>query len=292
MNRIQVASARQIFVDTRFSTTKDIVRLEKSFFKSICLPNGTHKTTAPARLCDVDLITATYLRGKNAVSLLDVAISSGVTTLELLDLLESRGFETSGIGVDICVRAILRSILGIDVLYDAEGNVLQVATPFFARGRPHHSQTSIRSRALRLAIKLLESQVVLGWMRKSPRSHQLDLVSPRLLARSRFEIVEHDIGIPHAAWDRSFDMVRAANILNSDYFSPDQINVMATNLRAWLKVGGLLVVCSTSAVDGCNHGMLYRKLDMVGNLEPLHQFGCGVEHDCCIRRHEVSLARV
>jgi hypothetical protein len=279
MNRTSVASARQVFFSDPPADNVHRVGLEKSFFKSLCLPNGTHKTTSPARLSDVDQITASYLEGSAAVSVLDAAISSGVTTLELLSHLESRGIETSGVGIDICVRAVLQSFPGFDVLYDADGHVLQIATPFFARGRPNQSQKSLPSRALRLAINILESSLIRTWILKSRRPRSLHLVSPRLSRRNRFEIVEHDLCQPRHSWVESFDLARAANILNRDYFSQDQIDVMLKNLTSWLRVGGLLVICSTDGSDGSNHGSIYRKEDTAGRLERIHRFGRGFEFD-------------
>src|SRR5438445_13438428 len=138
----RIASARQVFLRNRPASPDEQVGLEKTFFKSLSLPNGTHKTTAPARLQDVDRIICEQFENARAVHLLDVGVSSGVTTLELLDRFDRQGVRTSGVGVDICVRGVLCSAMGIDVLYDPSGKVLQIATPFFARGRPHRSQRS------------------------------------------------------------------------------------------------------------------------------------------------------
>ena len=283
MNYKKVASARQVFIDHRTAAPDELAALEKSFFKSLCLPNGTHKTTAPARLREVDEVTATLIKGRKAISLLDVAISTGVTTLELLEHLERQGISTSGVGVDICVRANLHSVPGLDVLYDAEGSALQVATPLFARGRPDKSQSSVQSKVLRLTMDLLELPLVRTCMQNLSRRRQLDLVSPRLTARSQFEIVEHDICRPQPKWEANFDVVRAANILNSDYFAPQQISVMVSNLASWLKVGGILIVCSTSAEDDSNHGSFYRKQNAAGKLELVYCLGRGFERDHQIR---------
>jgi hypothetical protein len=234
----------------------------------------------------VDQFTTIHLAGRTSVRVLDVAISSGVTTLELLDHLEDHGVATIGVGVDICVQATLRSVPGLDVLYDGNGRVLQVATPFFARGRPDRSQTSLLSKALRLAIAALESPIGRACVRGAGGGRDLKLVSPRLTARNQFEVVEHDITQPQPAWAQSFDLVRAANILNSYYFPPDQITVMLTNLSAWLKVGGLLVVCSTRADDDSNHGGMYRKLDSFRRFERVHCFGQGFEHEARICQRE------
>jgi hypothetical protein len=279
MSATRVASARQVFLDRRPGSLDEQVQLENSFFRNVRLSNGTHKTTAPGRLTDVDEVIGQHVEDRESVHLLDVGISSGVTTLELLESLERKGIRVSGVGVDICVRAFFRSFLGIDVLYDSEGTVLQVATPFFARGRPHRSQKSLQSRVLGFGLHLLETALVRRWTADSRRSLPLNLISPRLLKRSDFKIVEHDVGLPMPAWESSFNLIRAANVLNLDYFSPAQIVLMVKNLTTWLKTGGVLAICRTNGDDGSNHGTLYCKPAGSSRLERLRHIGKGYELD-------------
>ena len=278
MKATRVASARQVFLGSRPTSADEQVRLENSFFRNVRLSNGTHKTTAPGRLTDLDDVICRHFQQSESVHLLDVGISSGVTTLELLDCLESNGIRPSGVGVDICVRALFGSFLGMDVLYDSEGKVLQVATPFFARGRPHRSMKSLPSRMLGLGMHLLEAGFVRRWVAKGRRSCPLDLVSPRLLRRPGFKVVEHDVGQPMPAWDGSFDLARAANVLNLDYFAPAQIIGMVRNLILWLKPGGVLAICRTNG-EGGNNGTLYRKRPGTARLEHLSRLGGGYELD-------------
>ncbi len=279
MSSARVASARQVFLRARPAPAEEQVRLEKTFFKSISLANGTHKTTAPDRLADVDRLVCEQFAGAAAVRVLDVGISSGVTTLELLERLDRQGTRAGGVGVDICLRGVLCSLAGVDVLYDSAGRVLQLATPLFARGRPHRSQRSVQSRLLGLGMDVFESRRVRRVMMRPRRSRPLDLVTPRLLARPDFQVVEHDIAVPRPGWEGAFDLVRAANVLNLDYFPPEQIAAMIANLASWLRPGGVLVICRTSAADGANNGCLYRKTAGAPGLERTHRLGTGYELD-------------
>ena len=88
MTAARVASARQVFFANRSVPIAQQADLERAFFKSLSLANGTHKTTAPARLKDVDQVLARHAKKGEVIRLLDVGISSGITTLELLDALE------------------------------------------------------------------------------------------------------------------------------------------------------------------------------------------------------------
>ena len=98
MTSLRVASARQVFLRIPPAPAPDQDRMERTFFKSITAANGTHKTTAPNRLADVDRAVCDRLAGSPAVYLLDVGLSYGVTTIELLDALEGRGVGVTGVG--------------------------------------------------------------------------------------------------------------------------------------------------------------------------------------------------
>ena len=259
MNPFQVASARQLFTCDRSCSPEELVRREESFFRSIHLPNDTSKTTFPGRLTDLDLTLRRLIRPRSQVHLFDVGISSGITTLELIDTLEHSGCRVTGIGVDSRIRTLLRSFLGLDILYDGKGNILQIATRTLARGRPRESQRSARSWLLRRMIDLLESTVVRRWLACPDRSRPIALVSPRLAERPGFAIVEHDVLDPKPDWLNSFDLIRAANVLNLAYFSPPQLSIIVGNLVQWLRVGGLLAVCRTNELDGQNHGSVFMR---------------------------------
>jgi len=259
MNLVAVASARRVFLRQGECPLEEQNHLKKSFFTSVCLPNGTHKTTRSGRLTDLDLRLQDLLYTGSPIHLLDVGISSGITTLELIECLERGGSQVTGIGLDLRIHSLLRSAFGIDVLYDPEGNILQIATPLFARGRPDRSQSSLASRLLRHAIDMLERTVVRRWLASPQRAHPLALVNTRLADRPGFAVVEHDISVPNREWLDSFDLIRAANVLNLAYFPPEQIATIVRNLASWLRPGGLLAVCRTHELEGKNHASIFAR---------------------------------
>src|SRR5262245_45655608 len=107
-----VPSARQVLCQNLARSVSDHMAMENVFFSSIRLPNGARKTTAAARLADIDRAVCEHLRCNRRVHLLDVGISSGITTLELLSRLEAQGAKASGVGMDLCNWGMLRSFLG------------------------------------------------------------------------------------------------------------------------------------------------------------------------------------
>ena len=234
-------------------------QLERQFFQSLCLPNGTHKTTAERRLQDFDNCLASLLPTGRTIHLLDVGISSGVTTLELLERLEAGGHRVTGVGIDIRVHAYLRRFLGVDFLFDDQGNILQMATPFFARGRPEASSSTAKAQVLRVGIATAERILTKRWAAGSTAAMPLTLVSSRLLNRRGFSVREHDINLPMAGSEETFDVIRAANVFNLAYFKPAVLRNMLHTVLGSLKQGGLMAVVRTHGCDGSNHGTIFRK---------------------------------
>jgi chemotaxis methyl-accepting protein methylase len=74
-------------------------------------------------------------------------------------------------------------------------------------------------------------------------------------------------------YDSQFDVIRASNILNLSYFSPDQIIRALTNIRGHLNDQGLLVVNRTS--DSTNHFTIFRREG--SQFSVLHQGNEGSE---------------
>ncbi len=282
------ASARRVLLQRESTSPDEQEALEKSFFKGLCLSNGTHKTTSPCRLVDVDARLCRLLPPRGTVHLLDVGISSGVTTLELLDRLEGLGHRVTGVGVDIRIDAYLRCWLGIDMLYDRDGHVLQVAVPFFAKGRPDHPPSSTRAKLLHGVLTVAERLLVRRWLGLPGSSRPVMLVSPRLLDRAGFRVIEHDVSNPMPGWADSFDLIRAANVLNLSYFGPRPLVRMVEHLTTWLKDGSLLVICRTDGTDGSNHGTIFRKQGTPPVLHPVQRIGRGSELEPLLQEKAIA----
>src|SRR5271157_2641182 len=69
--------------------------LEAQFFQRVLLPNGTFKTTSPNRLDDLNRFVLPYLQeiAERPLKIMDIAASSGVSTLEWYDSLKSQGID-------------------------------------------------------------------------------------------------------------------------------------------------------------------------------------------------------
>jgi len=95
-----------------------------------------------------------------------------------------------------------------------------------------------------------------------PRSLLLFCPEAVRLAQSdgRFHLLEHDLLAP-APFSRPVDVVRIMNVLNSSYFTRQQLGQVAARVFASLAAGGLLIVGSNAEAGTEVRGTIYRKTD-------------------------------
>ena len=256
---MSIPSARAFFLPSPGAAPEPDVATETRFFRYLRLPNGTYKTTYPNRMPDVDAIVAEALTPGTHVDVLDVGVSSGVTTLELIDALEARGLVPDVVAVDLAISAFLRRIAGVDLLCDPAGHVLQIATPVLTKGRPHEPEGSVARATLQRVFEAAER--VVGGSGGATRGTRVQLISPRLTRRPRVVVREHDLTTPRPEWRDRFDVVRAANVLNRDYFDEPTLARMLAYLTTYVRARGLLVLCRTHDDTRTNHASVLRRGD-------------------------------
>ena len=245
---------------------------ERAFFRAITIRNGTHKTTYARRLDSVNAMVNDLLPRERLLEIMDVGVSSGITTLEWVDALAQAGINFRMTAGDVCIFAWLVSFGSrLRVLVDQSGHPLQF--DLFGRGIPY--PLGLRRSFLCPPVLLLTHvcrrllPVLMPWLRE--RATPIALVSPELAKRG-VRIVEDDLLAP-GAFAAQFDVVRAANVLNRSYFDEDALALMCVNLRARLRREGLLIVCSTDE-RGVNHGTAFRA-NAAGELEVAARIGEG-----------------
>jgi hypothetical protein len=284
IHSIPVPVAREIFLSP-LSEPWVQEEKERRFFSSIRLKNGTYKTTHSHRLDDFNQLIEQFLPRSRPLKLMDVAISSGISTVEWMDSLDRSNIAHHMTGGDLSVHAFLFSLgRRFHVLTDDTGHPLQfdingkaVARALGMRSLVRYLPTiAVLSCLVRTAIKAAQNNLSAGveerrcgWL----RCRRIVLVTPRLTCRSNLQLVQDDI-IHNAAFSHRFDVIRAANILNKAYFDDETLRTMLRNLRSRLQPGGLLAVCRTE--DGRNHGSILI-LDEERRFQTLAAIGAGSE---------------
>ncbi len=270
---------------------------EDAFFGGIWIRNGTSKLTYRGRFDDLDALVQPLLPAARPLDILDVAVSSGVSTAEWLQSLERAGIACRMVGGDAVIDAFLVSVgEAVRLLIDQTGflmhleiagrtirlppprrcgvrlhlhllNALRAAsapalravlTRLRHRGASEHSSTSQRSFASQRLFTSQPSPRSRRRMRLSCRA--LKLVSPSLATHGSIEWVEDDV-LRDRRFPQRFHVVRAANLLNRRYFDEPTLERMLANLRERLRPLGLLVVCRTVPAENGerrNHATVFR----------------------------------
>ena len=265
--------------------------LERDFFASLRLRNGTYKLTYARRFDDLNALVNQLLPPARPLKVMDVAVSSGVSTLEWMESLEKAGIRHHMTAGDITTKGFLISINeDLHVLVDDTGYPLQFdvyGTP--VPNPPRRRFGTIYFLPLRLIRKTLARhfdelreacaataprQQGASVKRHGVECRPVALVSPRLKPSPQLEVIEDDI-LSNMKLAGRFHVLRAANILNRAYFDEETLDAILRNLRARLVRGGLLIVCRTNE-QNVNNATVFT-LNDAGRFEAAARLGEGSE---------------
>ncbi len=239
--------------------------LERRFFSNLRLPNGTVKMTYPGRLDDVNAGLLPFLSPADSLDIMDVAVSSGISTVEWSDFLTRHAIAHRLVAGDLVVDAELASWRG------------RVAVVFQKGGREpllfEIGQVPIPIRSERIPAKLLRPLVfsVLRsfgrrgraasssklWSRLGFCYQPIPLVTTDLRQNPLIQVIEDDIAIPNR-FTGAFDVIRVANLVQRIYFDDSYLNRILRNLHLRLRDGGILVLCRTLET-GVNRASIFRR---------------------------------
>ena len=261
---------------------------EKRFFTRVRLRNKVFKTTYSKRLDDVNEAMNKLLPAGAPLQLMDIAISSGISTQEWIDSLTCEGFDFHMVAGDLNINAYLLSFSkNLEILVDRSGYPIHF--DLFGQGTDI-SLIKFIPRPLSFLVKRSISRLLLrdarfaSYLKGDVEGNSkfgfgctpITLVSPRLRKHSRLEIIEDDIVSNQGRHlVKRFHAIRAANILNRRYFDKDQIKSILINLGRRLRPFGLLCVCRTLRNNQTN-GTIF-SLNENGRFQVERRIGEGSE---------------
>jgi hypothetical protein len=265
-----IPTARELFCSPRAVSPLDREEMERLFFSNVRLSNGTFKTTSHRRLDDFNVLISSHLPTKLPLQVMDVAISSGISTAEWYRTLTQHGIDCRMVAGDLTVNAALIGAgPGLNVLVDMDSRPLQ----FDVCGRAIRTDAGRRER-LHFAIPLLWLRLVAALckrrlrgvhsatrMSSAPSSSgfgitPVQLLSADIRAVEQIQVIEDNI-LSDVRDEARFDVIRAANILNRVYFGDATLITMLRNLRRRLAPGGLMAICRTLE-NGVTNGSVFR----------------------------------
>lgn len=276
-------TARQFFLVERRQADPVV---ESQFFSNLKMRNGTFKLTQPSRFAALETEIGPALAERAAVfrQVLDVGASTGLTTIELMDFLRAAGACAEVTCTDLFVEAHLMEIApGFRVLADADGWPLQ----YDVAGRP------IRAWIRRLDYFTLMAALRL-FTRAALRSRLRRMIAEgcsvavrmesRDLADRNIELVENDIFAPTPSFIGRFDFIRAANILNLNYFPVEHIRHAISNIRSYCRGPRSQVLIARS--KGSRHDATLFELGWEGAFTVRARAGSGSEIEGLVLGHQ------
>ena len=266
--------------DSHAIDAKTIADMEDNFFFLLRLPNGTKKTTYRHRLVEIaEACNGLLAKKPTPFRLLDIGISSGVTTKEWMDTLDTFNANYHMDAVDLCLHGVIESIgPGFRVLRDSAGRALQFDVCGWALANHFgYGYWSCAKRLLPVSIARLffGAGSWLATCSRHPRTLKVSLVTRGLTASNRLRLLEADV-LRIGSLGETYDLIRAANILNRAYFSDSDLGFIIGQIGQCMKSGSLLIAVRTRDDRSANDGTVFQ-MENSGRLGILKRFGSGSE---------------
>lgn len=233
-------------------------------FSDISNPNGTSKTTSKNRFLDLDEWCLKYISADRQLEVHDVAVSSGITSINLFKSLEA-GDKLKSFNVSDKYSELSYKGKWIKRFYDSNG----VCTFIYVFGLYAIKQTSWFFFMSKFFFSLFSSKL------ETPPDGKVTLFHPELMKKvesGEIGILEYDVF--SSSINESFDLVRCMNLLNPLQFSDEQIKKAINNLTDSLRESGLLII-GRSTMSGEHRVSILQKTGV--NLVMLGELNGGAE---------------
>ncbi|WP_342642045.1 ATP-binding protein [Rhodoligotrophos ferricapiens] len=265
--------------------------LESAFFSRLKMRNGTFKFTKPSRFAEVDRWLLPFAKDRIGAdsAVLDIAASTALTTIELMDALAVQGMSPRRvIATDLFIDAHLVDVApGIRVLCDPDGWPLHYELAGFGIRAWRRRLDLITLAAVPLMLARAGLGPRLRRLIAEGRSHPVRMQS-RALSGRNIELVANDIFVREPRFVGAFDFIRAANILNLGYFDERRLRTAIANIRAYCREPGALVLIVRTG-DAHHDGTLF-ELDRSGGFSVVARLGRGAEIEPLVLQGNVKRA--
>lgn len=217
-------------------------------------------------------------RGWDNPAIMDVGVSSGATTIDLLEAMRLSGLRPVITATDLILDAAILAIgPSIRILQDSRGNSLQ------------YEIFGVGIRAWNRRLDFITGYFLLQRLARSiatrfSRSHLMDV---KLISRlkmpkptNQMEYVEDDLSNRNSEFEGRFDIVRAANVLNRSYFDLPKLRVMIANVTSYARKPGGLIIINRTHQDGTNHGTFFERTEQ--GIRAVQRIGNGSEVEALV----------
>lgn len=248
--------------------------MHSDFCRDILTLDMASKMTSLSRFKNLNDALLPFIKTKRIISIHDVAVSNGITSLELYDFLKKNNIKFS---LDISDKYNFYHVYmvsnHIQFFLDEDKNVSFVIF-FGIYFNKSLSNFFFFSKYVTLIFTYLWS-IYDYFFAAIKKNITINLFYPSVwsLIKSR-KISYFRYDVFNSVLKEKYDVVRCMNILILKYFSDSQIRVALHNLKESLRENGLLIIGRTS-LDGVNHVSIYKKKK--GGMILVHVLGEGSE---------------
>jgi hypothetical protein len=263
MARVPLIRKLLVFRMDAIPTLKDPA-IRDYVYTQIITRNHATKQTVAGRFRDLDEATISFMHKESLNVIHDIAVSNGVTSLELFRTLHSRGLPVSFHISDKYARygTTGRTLVRI---VDADGALVEM----YACGILAKSDLSQKFWLSRLLYSLLAD---------TSGNHKLKwflLFDPEVMENIEKGLIHFiDYDVFETCETSLFTFVRCMNLLNLTYFSSDKIERALRNIVGSLKEGGILQIGRTTP-EG--HNMVGFYINTGNGLKLVREVGGGTE---------------
>jgi hypothetical protein len=232
---------------------------------------GAYKRTYSGRFNEFDTAVVRHItqafRDQRTPAIHDAGVSDARTACDFFHKAAEHFPSVSYYASDYEPALSVLQLRNIKVSMNRKGEILEVVSPPFVFNliKPENFLLYPVNYAFFLVARAVQVPRVLA-------AHQAGDIQPNTLllfcaqavqlskSDSRFQLIEHDLLSP-APFSGPVDVVRVMNVLNSSYFSGQQLVQIVDRIFASLAIDGLLVVGSNDEADTEVRGAIYRKTD-------------------------------
>lgn len=248
---------------------------------------GAYKRTYRNRFESFDALALQALqthlpKDSTSLAVLDAGISDGRTAVDFFRLVQAHCPLSHYEATDYDPEVFILTDQGTTVTCDRHGQPLEVLfPPFVFYPIRRADRFFLFNSVVWLYVKSKILPHILELFRLHPeRAHKVQLFckAAQDLQKSdtRFVLGRHNL---LEAPKRTFQVIRAMNVLNVSYFTPDQMQTVVRNLLQGLEDGGLLITGSNQDAGSIVDGGIYRKAGAAftlvassGGGSPVHDY--------------------
>jgi hypothetical protein len=234
------------------------------FISDIYLPNKTFLMTQEGRFEEIDDITVKYLEGNPENIIHDIAVSCGVTSLDLFN--KMNGKVNFNLFISEKNSELFLKGRHICRVYDGEDNLLWGYFFFLFAS----DQAAWKFPLTKILYKFIDHLPDAG------RAKTVSIFDKRmeaLLKKKRIKKIQYDIF--NTVLAQKFSYIRCMNLLNLCYFSSDQLFSAVKRMISSLKEDGILQIGRTDVETGKNRVSFLRKKN--GKLVIMKEVNGGTE---------------